>query len=84
MFEPEPASAGHHQELSEPGHGFWDLSIKGLLLELNLEVGFPGQAAIEDSLNWVLVNLEDVGELEDESTSFVLFEAEVASEDVEA
>lgn len=32
----------------------------------------------------MLVNLEDVWEFEDESSSFVLFEADTASEEVEA
>lgn len=47
-------------------------------------MGLSGQSAIEDSLNRVLVNLENMRESEHESAGLVLFEAEAASEEVEA
>lgn len=83
MLEPEPGIVGHHQELPETGHGFRDLGVKRPPFLLNLEMGFSGQSAIEDSLNWVIVNLEDVREFENESPSFVLFESEATSEEIE-
>lgn len=51
---------------------------------LNLQEGLPGQSNVKDSLNRVLVNVENVREFENKSAGLVQFEAEAASEEVEA
>ena len=84
MFKAQSTRVGHHYELPEAGHGVGDLGNESLLFLLNLQNGSPGQSNVEDSLNRVLVNLENVRELEDESAGFVLFEAKAAREEVEA
>lgn len=58
--------------------------MESLLFLLNLQEGLPGQSNVEDSLNRVLVNVENVREFEDKSAGLVLFEAKAASEEVEA
>lgn len=47
-------------------------------------MGFAGKAAIEDTSNWVFIYLKNMGEFEDECTSFVLFEVKATSEGVQA
>nr|POE57726.1 hypothetical protein CFP56_13986 [Quercus suber] len=84
MFKVQSTRVGHHYELPEVGHNIGDLSNESLLFLLNLQNGSPGQSNVEDSLNWVLVNLENVRELEDENTGFVLFEAKAVKEEAEA
>lgn len=51
---------------------------------LDLENGLSSEPAKQNSLNRMLVNLEDEGEFEYERACFVLFEADAASESVEA
>lgn len=51
---------------------------------INLEVRFPGEAAIEDTSNWVIVDLKNMGEFQDERADFVLLEVEATSEGVQA
>nr|POE57721.1 hypothetical protein CFP56_13981 [Quercus suber] len=84
MFKVQSTCVGHHYELPEVGHGIGDLSNESLLFLLNLQNGSPGQLNVKDSLNWVLVNLENVRELEDENIGFVLFEAKAVKEEAEA